>query len=92
MPNNVVKSYSTKSGKSVEEIEALWKKIEKEADEKFGKKDKHYWAYVNGTVKKILRLNECIRIPFSEFLLMQNNSRENLDATQMNQSEKRQVS
>lgn len=58
MPNNVVKSYAEKSGKTVAEVEALWKEVEQGCEGKFDKKDDSYYAHVNSIVKKRLKLKE----------------------------------
>jgi len=60
MPNAVVKSYAKKTGKSPEHIEGWWKEAEKEAKKKFPKKGPHYWAYVNGIVKRRGGIKEVI--------------------------------
>lgn len=52
MPNAVVKAYAKKTGKSAEHIERWWKEAEEQAKKKFKKKGPHYWAYVNGIVKR----------------------------------------
>jgi hypothetical protein len=62
MPNAVVKSYAKKSGKSVEQVEKIWKDTEASAHKahpEWKKGDKLY-AYVNGTVAKRLGLKESI--------------------------------
>jgi translation initiation factor 2 alpha subunit (eIF-2alpha) len=50
MPLNLIKSFSKKSGKSVEEIEKIWDKLKKQYGE-------NYEAIV-GSLKKILNINE----------------------------------
>jgi hypothetical protein len=60
MPNAVVKSYAEKTGKSPEHIERWWKDAEEEAKKKFKKKNSHYWAYVNGIVKRRAGLNDAL--------------------------------
>lgn len=66
MPNAVVKSYAEKSGKSPEEIEKWWKEAEEESKKKFPKKGPHYWAYVNGIVKKRAKIKE--NVGFKDWL------------------------
>ncbi len=66
MPNNVVKSYAEKSGKTVAEVEALWKEVEAGCEGKFDKKDDSYYSYVNSIVKKRLSLKEC-KLTFKDF-------------------------
>lgn len=59
MPNAVVKSYAAKTKKSVAHVEKMWDDAKKSADKTFdGKKGPRYWAYVNGIVKKRLKITE----------------------------------
>jgi len=59
MPTPLLKSYSEKSKKSVQHVEKLWDEAKKSADKTFnGKKGPRYWAYVNGIVKKRLKISE----------------------------------
>ena len=51
MPNNTIKSFADRSGKSVEEVEKLWDEVKKKASSKFDSEDKHFWAYVSRTVQ-----------------------------------------
>lgn len=51
MPNSVIKSFVERSGKSAEEVEAIWDEVKEKAAKKFEKEDKHFWAYVNRTVQ-----------------------------------------
>lgn len=52
MPTAVLISYAQQSGKPLHEVEAIWEEAKKEADAKFkGKKDDHYWSYVNAVTK-----------------------------------------
>lgn len=46
MPNPLVKNIAKRTGKSVEEIEDIWKDAKKDASDKFDKQDDHYWGYV----------------------------------------------
>ncbi len=60
MPNNIIKSFAEKSGKSVKEVEKLWNKakaIAKESDIPETDKDKFY-SYVTGILKKMLSIKE----------------------------------
>lgn len=61
MPNNVVKSFAEKSGKSVEKVESLWKKaksiVKKEYPDVTPESDKWY-KLVTGTLKNMLGLKE----------------------------------
>jgi hypothetical protein len=53
MPAPVVKSYAKDSGKNKDTVEGYWDDAKKQADKKFkGKKDNHYWSYVNSITKK----------------------------------------
>jgi hypothetical protein len=58
MPNNIVKSYADKTKTSVAHVEKLWDEGKKSADKVIGKKGPRYWAYVNGIVKKRLKITE----------------------------------
>lgn len=51
MPNNVVKSLADRSGKTIEDVEAIWDETKKSAKKKFEKEDGKFWAYVNRTVQ-----------------------------------------
>ena len=55
MPATVIQSFSKKTGKSVEELEKLWKKAKKVAEEQ-GRKDDY--AYIVGIFKKMLGIEE----------------------------------
>lgn len=59
MPNNIVKSFSDKSGKSEAEVEKLWDKSEEIVKEKYNLSpddgDKFY-SLVTGVLKKMLKL------------------------------------
>lgn len=59
MPNDVIKSFAKRSGKSVEEVEKMWKQAKAEAQSqvKAGKvKQDAFYAYATGIVKKMLKL------------------------------------
>ena len=58
MPNAMIKAYAKQCGKSVDEVEQIWNKIKAEADSKFDDKSGPYWAYINASTRKILRLKE----------------------------------
>ena len=51
MPNNVIKSFAERSGKTEEEVEKIWDETKTKAKRKFDSEDKHFWAYVNRTVQ-----------------------------------------
>lgn len=56
MPNSVVKSFAKRAGKSISEVEKLWKETEEETKDKFKFKTSAFWAYVNKTVQHKLGL------------------------------------
>lgn len=60
MPSSVVKSFADKTGKSEAEVEKLWDKAKKIADEKsdLEKNSDSYFAYVTGILKKMLSIKE----------------------------------
>jgi len=68
MPAAAIKSYAEKSGHSVAEVEKYWDAAKESANEawKGKKKDSHYWAYVNGIVKKRCKITESTS--FKEFM------------------------
>lgn len=59
MPNNIVKSFADKSGKSETEVEKLWNKAEEIVKDKYDltpdDEDKYY-SLVTGVLKKMLKL------------------------------------
>lgn len=55
MPSPIIKSFSKQTGKSVKEVEKLWKDAEKEAS-KMGKKENY--AYITGILKSMLGIDE----------------------------------
>lgn len=57
MPNSLVQSFAKKSGKSLEEVEKLWNKVEDIAKEK-GLEDEYMYAYTVGILKKMLSISE----------------------------------
>ena len=70
MPSNVVKSFADKTGKTVKEVEKYWDKAEEIAKEKFSPDSKQFYAYLVGTLKKMLG----IKTTQSEELLEKLNS------------------
>lgn len=66
MPTPMMKKYATEAGVSLERVEELWANAKKIAKDKFGKEDDHYWAYVNGIVRKGLKLKESLS--FKDYL------------------------
>jgi len=63
MPNNIVKSFAKKSGKSVDEVEKLWSEAKSAAEKEGHKED---YNYIVGILKRMLSLNESMT--FREFL------------------------
>lgn len=51
MPNKIIKSFSERSGKDVEEVESIWNAVKETASKKFDKEDASFWAYVNKNVQ-----------------------------------------
>lgn len=59
MPTPLIKKYAEQTKKSVAEVEAIWDQAKEAADNAFrGAKGPKYWAYVNGIVRKRLKLSE----------------------------------
>lgn len=54
MPNNVVKAFAKKSGKTVAEVEKIWDETKKETKKKFAGETPPFWAYVNNVVQRKL--------------------------------------
>jgi len=54
MPASVIKSFAEKSGKSVEEVEELWRKAKQAAEEQ-GHRDEY--DYIVGILKKMLKMD-----------------------------------
>lgn len=63
MPTATMKKYAEQSGKTVEEVEQLWKDCENSAEKKFKKKDGHFYAYVNTCTRNKLGLNKTDKKP-----------------------------
>ena len=60
MPTASIKSFATKTGKSVEEVEKLYKeaKAQTEAEYKITKEDEKYYPIVIGILKKMLKIKD----------------------------------
>lgn len=61
MPNAIIKHFSDKSNKSVEEVEKLWNEAKKIAKKEYPDvkiTDDKYYAIVVGILKKMLGFNE----------------------------------
>ena len=58
MPANIVKSFSQKTGKSVQEVEKLWDKAKAIAADEG---ESENYAYITAILKKMLKLNESYR-------------------------------
>lgn len=64
MPNSIVKSFAKRSGKSVDEVEDLWKKAEKLAVKKgITQQAKNFFAYTTGILKRMLKLESLLQEP-----------------------------
>lgn len=57
MPNDLVKSYAKKSGKSIDEVEKIWNEAKAAAEEK-GLKDDKLYSYANAMLQKKLGIAE----------------------------------
>lgn len=70
MPAAIIKSFAKRSDTPEKEVEDLWRKAKRTAEEKFpNKKDSSKkWAYATGTLKKMLNINEDIKISFKTFI------------------------
>lgn len=64
MPNNIINTFASKSGKSKKEVEKLWNDAKEIASEELGKSEKDFsdkeWAYTTGILKKMLKIKESI--------------------------------
>lgn len=61
MPSSIVASFAKKTGKSVEDVEALWKKAKVVVKDEFSDIDKEsdkYFQIVTGVLKKMLKIEE----------------------------------
>lgn len=58
MPNATVKSYAKQSGKTVEEVEAIWEDCKKQAKHVSNEEDGKFWGFVNNCTKKKLGIKE----------------------------------
>jgi hypothetical protein len=62
MPNNIVVSFSDKTGKSVDEVEALWDKAVEITQDTFGSNKKNFgnkeYKYTVGVLKNMLNIKE----------------------------------
>lgn len=67
MPSATVKRFAEESGKTVEEVEALWSDCKTAASKKFkqGEKDDGYWPYVTACTRNKLGLKK----PVTESIL-----------------------
>ncbi len=59
MPNNVIKSFAKKSGKSEEEVEKLWNQAKGMASKK-NLKDDAFFAFATASLKTMLNIKEDI--------------------------------
>lgn len=60
MPNSTIKSFAEQSNKSIEEVEELWDKAKELTDklDHIEKESEQYYAYVTGTLKRMLNLDD----------------------------------
>jgi hypothetical protein len=59
MPNNIIKSFSDKTGKTEKEIETYWNKAKKiSIDKGYTETDDDFYAYTVGVLKQMLGINE----------------------------------
>jgi hypothetical protein len=65
MPNNVVRSFAKKSGKTVDEVEVLWKNAEDIASKNSDIDGEAKYAYIVGILKKMLSIDEDFGISVS---------------------------
>lgn len=68
MPNQIIKGFSKKSGKSESEVEKIWTDLKSEFGDDYEK--------ITGTLKKILKINESKFTTFREFLSEERSSNE----------------
>jgi len=68
MPNTIIKSFSKKSGKSIQEVEKLWDKAKALAKEKMPEDDEKFYAYVTSILKNMLSINEGVFEKFKHLL------------------------
>tara|TARA_R110002020_G_scaffold90534_3_gene220439 strand:+ start:1464 stop:1997 length:534 start_codon:yes stop_codon:yes gene_type:complete len=64
MPNNIVKSFSDKTGKSEEEVERLWNKSEqivKKEYELSAEDEGKFYSLVTGILKNMLKIDENVK-------------------------------
>lgn len=72
MPNPLIAKYAAKARCSEKHVEEVWARAREIADQRIqDRKSPKYWAYVNGIVKKELRLSEAMS--FSEFITISEN-------------------
>jgi len=70
MPAAIIKSFAERADKSEKEVEDLWLKAKKGAEEKFPRKkdSSRKWAYATGTLKKMLNITEEEKLSFKTFI------------------------
>lgn len=75
MPVNALNALASKSGKTKKELEGYWKEAKKAAKKKgLDDKDDAFWAYVLGTVKRMVgmtneSIDECTAVLFTDPVL-----------------------
>lgn len=65
MPNNIVKSFAAKTGKSVQDVEQDWQKAKAIAKDAGHAED---FPYITGILKKMLKTNENKITDFKSYL------------------------
>ena len=68
MPNQIIKSFSKKSGKTETEVEKIWTDLKTEYGDNYEK--------ITGALKKILKINENKFTTFREFMTEERSSNE----------------
>ena len=65
MPNSIIKSFSKRTGKSVDDVERLWDKAQTIAKDN-GLSDERMYSYTVGILKKMLNIDEDFGIGVGE--------------------------
>ena len=70
MPTPLMKKYAQQAGTTLPHVEKIWDHAKKSAGGKFKAGTPRYWAYVNGIVRRALKLNE-EKTTFKDMMLME---------------------
>ena len=70
MPNALIKKYAQQTGTTISHVEKIWDHAKESAISKFKTESPKYWAYVNGIVRKALKLSE-EKTTFKNHILME---------------------